>query len=180
MDVQRRSNLIVGLLLVVIGGWFLATQFYPGLADLFRVELEWPLLIVGLGLLFFVFAALTSTPGLAVPGAIISGIGSLLYYQNKTGDWESWAYAWTLIPGFVGVGVLFSNLLEGRFLHGLREGLNLIVISLVMFGIFGAFLGGPPILDTLWPVLLILVGLWMVGRGLVRASLPEERTSESD
>lgn len=184
MDVQRRSNLVVGLLLLVIGGWFLATQFFPELTNFINIDLEWPLLVVGLGLIFFVFAALARAPGLAVPGAIIGGIGGLLYYQNATGDWGSWAYAWTLIPAFVGVGVLFTNLFEGRFLRGLREGMSLIVIGLVMFGFFGAFLGGPTVLGDYWPVLLIVFGLWMVARSLLSPrsikQSNEEDVSDSD
>ncbi len=168
MNTQRRSNLVVGLLLLLAGAWFLAIQYYPNLADFITVELEWPLTVVGLGLVFFIFAALARAPGLAIPGAIISGIGGLLYYQNASQDWESWAYAWTLIPGFVGVGVLISNFFEGRFINGLKEGFSLILISLFMFAIFGAFLGGPEILGDYWPVLLIALGVWMVAKGLLK------------
>jgi hypothetical protein len=130
--------------------------------------LEWPLIIVGVGLAFWVLAALVRAPGLAVPGSILAGIGGLLYYQNQTNNWESWAYVWTLIPGFVGIGVFLMHLFEGRFAQGLREGGGMLVFSLIMFGIFGAFLGGPPILSTYWPALLILVGVWMVLRGVLR------------
>ncbi len=167
MDTQRRSNLVVGLLLLLVGAWFLAGQYFPDLADFFSVELEWPLLVVGLGLVFFIFAALARAPGLAIPGAIIAGIGSLLYFQNANNDWDSWAYAWTLIPGFVGIGVLISNFFEGRFVRGLKEGVSLVLISLVMFTIFGAFLGCPAILGEYWPILLIALGVWMLAKGLL-------------
>jgi hypothetical protein len=168
MDTQRRSNLVVGLLLLLLGAWFLATQFYPQLTDIINLQLNWPMYVVGVGLLFFVLAALAGAPGLAVPGSIIIGIGGILYYQNLTGDYESWAYAWTLIPGFVGVGIFFTNLFEGEFLSGLREAARLIFFSLVMYAIFGAFLGGPAILGDYWPVLLVLAGLWMLWRGAFR------------
>jgi hypothetical protein len=174
MDAQRRSNLIFGTLLLLVGGWFLALQFFPGLEELINFDYEWPLLVVATGAVFFLFALVARAPGLAVPAAIISGIGGLLYYQNSTGDWDSWAYAWALIPGFVGVGVLLSNLLEGRFVRGLREGLSLIAFSLILFGIFGAFLGGPEIFATYWPVLLILWGIRIMTRGIFPAKIREE------
>jgi hypothetical protein len=167
MDTQRRSNLVVGFLLLLVGAWFLAGQYYPNLTDLISIDLEWPLMIVGLGLVFFVFAALARAPGLAIPGAIIAGIGGVLSYQNATGDWESWAYAWTLIPGFVGIGILVSNFFEGRFIKGLKEGASLLFISLILFTVFGGFLGGPEILGDYWPILLIVAGLWMVIKGLL-------------
>lgn len=168
MNTQQRSQLAIGLLLLIIGGWFLAVQVYPELGQYLYIEMEWPLIIIGLGLVFWVLAAVASAPGLAVPGAILAGIGGLLYYQNQTGDWDSWAYVWTLIPGFVGVGVFLMNFFEGRFGQGLREGGGMIIFSLIMYGVFGAFLGGPPILSTYWPALLIIVGVWMVFRGLLR------------
>jgi hypothetical protein len=172
METQRRTNLVVGLLLVIFGGLFLAAQFYPQLADIVTLQFDWPLYVVGVGLLFFVLAALAGAPGLAVPGSIIIGIGGILYYQNLTGDFESWAYAWTLIPGFVGIGVFFTSLFEGSFLEGLREASRLVIFSLVMFAIFGSFLGGPAILGDYWPVLLVLAGIWMVVRGIARPRAP--------
>lgn len=168
MDTQRRSNLVVGFLLLLVGAWFLAGQYFPDLYVFNALTFEWPLLVVGLGLVFFIFAALVRAPGLAIPGAIIAGIGSLLYYQNASNDWESWAYAWTLIPGFVGIGILISNFFEGRFIKGIREGLSLMIFSGAMFAIFGAFLGGPEILGDYWPILIIALGVWMVAKSLLK------------
>lgn len=168
MDVDRRSNLAFGLILLLVGGFFLAAQFFPQLKDIVRVDYAWPLWVVGVGLIFLVMAVAVRAPGLAVPASIISGIGAILYYQNSTGEWESWAYAWTLIPGFVGVGVMIMNLLEGRFIQGLREGFGPILVSLIMFGIFGSFLGGPTTFSQLWPLLLIGLGVWIMLQGRMR------------
>ena len=140
MNAQQRSNLVVGLLLLLVGGWFLAVQFSPQLADLIQVDYAWPVWVIGVGALFLVLSVIASAPGLAVPAAIIAGIGGLLYWQDLTGDYASWAYAWTLIPGCVGVGIFLSSVMEGRFMHGLREMANLVFFSLIMFGIFGSFL----------------------------------------
>jgi hypothetical protein len=184
METQRRTNLVVGLLLVIFGGLYLAAQFIPDLSNILNLQLDWPLYVIGAGLLFFVLAALAGAPGLAVPGSIIIGIGGILYYQNLTNDFGSWAYAWTLIPGFVGIGIFFTSLFEGSFLHGLREAGRLIFFSLVMFAIFGAFLGGPAILGQYWPALLVLAGLWLVVRGMTRPRGPRveviNRPDEAD
>ncbi|MEX1071652.1 MAG: hypothetical protein WEC37_03410 [Anaerolineales bacterium] len=166
MDANRRGNLVIGLLLLLIGGWFLAVQFYPQLGDLVQIDYQWPLIVVGVGLVFLIMAVLVRAPGLAVPASIIGGIGAILYYQNNSGDWESWAYAWTLIPGFVGFGVLLTNLLEGKLWKGLKEGVGLMLFSLFMFGIFSGFLGGPEIFSRLWPLFLIGAGVWMLVKGM--------------
>lgn len=175
MHSERRSSIALGLVLLLVGGWFLAAQFFPQLADLIPLQYQWPWWVIGVGILFLIMAVALRAPGMAVPAAIIAGIGAILYYQNATGDWHSWAYAWALIPGFGGVGHLLMGLLEGRFLHNFREGVGAILFSLFMFGIFGAFLGGPAILSQLWPVLLIGAGVWILLSGLRK---PKKQISE--
>ena len=165
MDRRRRSSLATGLVLILIGALIFATQLVPGWETWF----QWPLFIVGIGAVLLVIGLLTRVPGLAVPACIVGGIGGLLYYQNVTGDWDSWAYAWALIPGFVGVGVIVAGVLGGRFRKPLREGGQLILISLVMFLAFGSFLGliglGP--LGQYWPVLLIALGVLILFNRLI-------------
>ena len=168
MDRQRGLSIIGGLLLILLGGWFLAVQFAPGLEGWFNIELSWPLLIIGIGIFLLIFGLIVGAPGMAVPACIVGGIGILLYWQNATGNWETWAYAWALIPGFVGLGVILAGLLEGNIRRGLSDGGSLIIISLVMFIIFGSFLGGFTLLGNYWPVLLIVLGLWMMIRLLLR------------
>jgi hypothetical protein len=165
MDRRRRSSLATGLVLILIGALIFATQLVPGWETWF----QWPLFIVGIGAVLLVIGLLTRVPGLAVPACIVGGIGGLLYYQNVTGDWDSWAYAWALIPGFVGVGIIVAGILGGRFRKPLREGGQLILISLVMFLAFGSFLGliglGP--LGQYWPVLLIALGVLILFNRLI-------------
>src|SRR5688572_19351282 len=108
MTQQRAGNLIGGAILIGLGVLFLLFQLLPGLGSLLRIELFWPLIIVGAGAVLLLMALLTRTPQLAIPGCIVGGIGCLLFVQNATGYWDSWAYAWALIPGFVGVGIILS------------------------------------------------------------------------
>ena len=172
MDTHGRNNIAFGLVLVLVGAWFLARQFFPQLSELIPGVYQWPWWVIGVGLLFLVMAVVLRAPGMAVPAAIIAGVGGILYYQNASGDWDSWAYAWALIPGFAGIGVILKGLFEGRFLHGVREGIRAILFSLFMFGVFGSFLGGPAILSQLWPVLLIGAGVWILLSGLRRPRRP--------
>jgi hypothetical protein len=169
MNRRRRGNIVLGIILILVGGWFLATQFFPSLSDLIPIDLTWPLILVGVGLFLLVFGIFTGAPGMSIPAAIVGGLGVLFYWQDTTGNWESWAYAWTLIPGFVGVGVLLEGLLSGKFRQAWGGGMTLIVISAVMFIIFGSFLGGPLSLGVYWPVLLILLGLWILVSMLIGA-----------
>lgn len=165
MDHRRRLSLAAGLVLILLGAWFLAIQWVPGL----QVWFSWPLIIVGVGVLLLMIGLLTGVPAMAVPACIVGGIGGLLYWQNATGHWESWAYVWTLIPGFVGVGIVLSGLLGGEARQAIRGGGWLILISLVLFAVFGSFFGALGLVGPYWPVLLIVLGLLALARSLFRS-----------
>ena len=165
MNSERRSSLAGGLVLILVGLCFLVIQIVPGL----QVWFSWPLIIVGVGVLLLIIGLLTSVPAIAVPACIVGGIGGLLYWQNATDNWESWAYAWALIPGFVGLGIVLSGLLGGEARQSMRAGGWLILISLVLFTVFGSFFGALGLVGAYWPVLLIALGLLVLVRPLFRS-----------
>lgn len=166
---QNRSTLFLGLLLILIGAWLVVSRQVPAVRDWLDVNFAWPMWVIGAGLLIFLIGLITGAPGMSVPAAIVAGIGGILYYQNATDNYASWAYMWTLIPGFVGVGMILAGLLGEYTRLNIARGLNLLVVSAVMFLIFGALLGG---LSTLGPngpaIVLIALGLYILLRGLVR------------
>lgn len=158
---EKKSSIIGGAILILAGIFFLMVQFFPGLVSWFDIGQQWPLIIIFVGGLFLA-GALLGTPPLAIPGSIIGGTGLLLYYQNASGDWVSWAYAWTLYPALVGVGILLMQTLSGNFRQGVRESGVLFLISVLLFAVFGAFFNGLGGLGQFWPVLIIGLGLWLL------------------
>jgi hypothetical protein len=164
VDRRHRSRLAGGLVLILLGAWFLVTQWVPEL----QIWQSWPWIIMGVGGLLLIIGLLAGVPAMAVPACIVGGIGGVLYWQNATGNWDSWAYAWTLIPGFVGVGIVVSGLLGGETRQSIRGGGWLILISLVLFAVFGSLFGGRGLLGPYWPALLILLGLLLLIRSLFR------------
>ena len=77
---------------------------------------------------------------------------------------------WALIPGFVGVGIVLTGLLGENTAHNLKRGLNLMVISAVLFLVFASIFGGLELLGNYGPaILLILLGTWVLGNGLYRS-----------
>lgn len=165
MTRANRGSIAIALVLILLGVWFLLVQFVPGLQEFTLNQNTWPLVLSALGIAFGVAGIVTWKPDMFVPASILVGLGGLLYYQNLTGDWKSWSYAWALIPGFVGVGVFISNVLRGKMREAFTAGGWLVFISLCLFFIFGSFLGGINLFGIYWPVLLIILGLI----GLVRA-----------
>jgi hypothetical protein len=107
---------------------------------------------------------------MSIPACIVAGIGGILYYQHRSGDWDSWSFLWTLIPGFVGVGSILTGLFGENTRRNLAHGLNLVVISAAMFLFFAGLMRRLSILGPYGPaILLILLGLYVIGRSLFRS-----------
>jgi hypothetical protein len=155
MDVQRRSNLALGVVLILLGLVFLATRFLPGL----ELVIGWPWIVIGVGAALLVIGLLAGVPDMAVPGCIVGGIGGILYYQNLTGDWTSWSYMWALIPAFVGVGMLVAAVLGGRSRYAIRDGIRTLLVGVVLFLVFGSFFGAFTWLGIYWPLVLVGAGV---------------------
>jgi hypothetical protein len=169
MNRQGRTQLVLGVLLVLLGAWFLADRSLPAFHELVARYAEWPftLMFIGAGLL--VLGLILGAPGMAVPAAIVAGIGGLFYYFENIGSYSDW-FMWFLIPGFVGVGSIVAGLLGENTRHNLRNGLNSIVVSAVLVLVFSSVFGKWTILGQYGPaILLILLGLWVLGRGLFRS-----------
>ena len=168
MREARGSGLVLGVLLVLAGAALLAARLIPGLEQWVLSSVGWPLLIVGFGGILALAGLLSRQSGMITGGCVIAGIGGILYYQNYSGNWSSWAYAWTLLPGFAGVGAIIAGLVDGSFGRALRSGLWQILTSALLFLIFASFLGGPNLLGVYWPVLVILLGVIMLLRPVLR------------
>jgi hypothetical protein len=170
MNSQGRTQLALGVILILLGGWFLADRSIPAFHTLFERYTEFPfnMFLIGAGILLV--GLILGSPGLAVPAAIVAGIGGIFYYQETFNDYESWSYMWSLIPGFVGVGSILAGLLGDNTAHNVKRGLNLMVISAVLFLVFSSFFGGWRLLGSYGPaILLILLGLWVLGSGVYRS-----------
>jgi hypothetical protein len=136
-----RQATVLGGLLVLIGAVLL-------LGQIVRVDLGhygWPLFIIAPGVLIL-FMALTSTgvvgEGLAIAGSCVTMSGLILFYQNATDHFETWAYAWALIfPGAVGIGMILYGL-TARRPGNVRVGTRLLGTGLVLFLLGAAFFEG--------------------------------------
>jgi len=153
------------------------TRQVPSIQEWLDNNFIWPMWVIGAGALVFLIGLITGNPGMAIPASIIAGIGGILYYQETTNNYSSWSYMWTLIPGFVGVGEILAGLLGERTRRNLSSGLRNLVVSAVMFLAFGTFLGGLSILgDYGAPILIILLGVYVLARGFMRGSRVQDET----
>lgn len=138
--IGRTQSLAVGIILIVIGGLILASQIWPAYFDWLNIEQSGPVLMIAVGIGLLILGIAMRVPSLAVPACVVGGIGVLLCWQTATGNGQTWAYAWTLIPGFVGIGFIVAGLLNSEGRRAFQNGSWLVVLSLVLFAIFGTFL----------------------------------------
>ena len=111
-----------------------------------------------------------------IAGAVLTTVGGLLLYQDQTAHYESWAYAWALIPGSVGAALA---------VHGLRfKRSDLVTVGTRMVAGFGVLLlvgawffetifrtnQAPFDLGDNWPIALIALGGVLFIAGLLRGS----------
>ncbi|HEV8489292.1 MAG TPA: hypothetical protein VGQ58_05850 [Candidatus Limnocylindrales bacterium] len=80
--------------------------------------------------------------GLAIAGGITTVTGLVLAFQNATGLWATWAYAWALVaPGGAGLGLLLYGLFTWQP-DFVARGRGTLLVGLVLFVGFAIFFEG--------------------------------------
>jgi hypothetical protein len=156
MDKRQLAFVAAGAVAILFGVLVIVGQFLPPGSRL----VSWPLVVVGAGAALFLVGAGTSAVGLVIPGAIVLGLGCLLYVQNLAGWWRSWSFAWTLVPGFTGLGLLAFARIHRASEGALRAAKILLLVSAALFLLFAAALGRH---EWSW----IALGVGLVGAGAV-------------
>ncbi len=150
---------------------------------------SWPFFVIVPGLILLVASLIPTAPrglGLAVAGSIVTTVGAVLLYQDTTGHWESWAYAWALVgPGAAGVGMLAYGLVF-RQRDLVSAGLRTAAIAAAIFAIGAWYFeavfsnGDTPIdFGLVWPLVLVAAGLFVLVSGLLGSGRPEARQAHA-
>ena len=160
---MKRDSFVWGIILIALGVGFLVWQWRP---EVFAGWFSWPWIVIGGGAVFAVASLLSRTGGMMIPALFGLGVGGILLYQTRTGDWESWSYLWTLMPGLAGLGILIGGLYDREMRAARPAGFILLLVSLGLFAVFGGFFGLDPDILRFWPVLLILLGVAILFRAL--------------
>jgi hypothetical protein len=174
---QRRSggsSAALGIVLVVVGLFALGVVLFG--IDL--TQYGWPLFVIIPGLTLLVVGFLGGGQGASIPGGIVTMLGLLLAYSNSTGDWPSWAFAWSLIVPFgVGLG-MYLQALRDRDLVALRRARTLMFVGALIFMIgfvlFESILGISDMDYGVFgkaalPGLLVVIGIILLVRSIQRS-----------
>jgi len=161
---------VLGAILITLGIVFLIGQQLE--VDL--GEIGWPFYVIAPGLAILVLG-LTQRggSGLTVAGSIVTIVGLVLFYQNTTDHWESWAYAWALVgPGGSGLGMLLygarsadASMMRAGFWQILSAA-GLFVAGFVFFeGVIGISGRRFPFPEWVLPAVIIVFGVVLLFRG---------------
>lgn len=166
-DQHTRNTRALGILLLGVGVWVLLSQFL-------HIDIGswlWPFWIIIPGIVIIALGFREpgrGNEGLVTFGSIVAMTGIILFVQNLTEQWQSWAYAWTLLfPGAIGIGKYLWGKHAGDS-AAVRSGEKTIQTAVVLFLASGAFfelvlgIGGfhlGSVGRIIIPVLLIAAGV---------------------
>jgi len=185
-EIGRRlgAPAVIGLSLVLAGlGALMLRQIGVEVGDVIG-EGGWPFFVIIPGLILLAAAFVPAPPrgiGFAIGGSIATTVGLILLYQQTTDHWESWAYAWSLLPlaaglalavyGFASRNREFTSI--GMWLAGFAA-----VLFVAGFWFFETVFesGRAPLdLGTWWPAILVGVGALIIGKAVVGSSRVDRR-----
>jgi hypothetical protein len=181
---QRRDDssspaLTLGAILIIIG----ILLFIGQLTGFSVSELGWPLIVIGVGVVLLAVGLFVNREqGLVIGGTVVTTVGLVLLYQDQTGRWESWAYAWALVgPAASGLGLMIWGLRSGNRSDvrngtwGLLGGLALFLVGYLFFeGLIGISGEKLPLPEWVLPAVVIAIGVVILGRGLMSRGEPEQ------
>jgi hypothetical protein len=168
---RNGAGIALGVVLVVVGLFYLVVQ----VAAVDLSSFGWPLFVIIPGVTLLIVGMISLGSGAAIPGGILTMVGLVLAYQNSTGHWTSWAYAWALVaPGGVGLGLFLQGLRE-RNGNLIRQGRSLMFIAALIFMVGFVFfesilnisgINDQPVVKAALPALFIVIGILLLARSI--------------
>jgi hypothetical protein len=157
MNEKRRGGWVGGLILIMLGVVFLVQQLFP---DAFG---GW-MFLAGLGAIFLIAYVLTQQYGFLIPGCILSGLSvgvALIETNTVTGPGSDGVVVLSLGLSFVAIWLIDMLVARGRFggWWPLIPGTILTVVGAAVFSNNEAWLQD---YGKWWPVVFIVVGLWIL------------------
>ena len=156
---MRKSNYIWGLIMILLGGLLLSSDFLN--FDILSPMLFLPILILGIGLSFEAgYFANRKAPGLLVPGGILTTIGMLFFFEVTT-NWKFAGYTWPIYILAVVIGLFQLYLFIGK-----PKGL--LIPIFILLSVTVAFLSMNVLMVfNSWVNLKLIISILLMGFGLI-------------
>lgn len=161
---DRRFSILIGLMLILMGSlvlvFTLALPFLGLIGWGWGAWRLWPLIVIGLGLLFVLAPLLAGGKrGLAalfIPGVVVLATGGILLFASVFNAWSGWEWLWPLEVLALAVGFLFAAIYARTIwllIPAILIGVNGLVLQFcAITGLWGAW-------AVLWTVEPLSVGL---------------------
>jgi hypothetical protein len=166
----------VGAILILLGVFFLFTQFLGMVFGIHLGQYFWPFFVIVPGGALLALALMSRTNAgepLAMLGSAVTMTGLILFFQNLTGLWASWAYAWALIaPTSLGIGQWLFGVAKDDAAKRL-SGARLASVGFIIFLVAGVFfeliigVSGFGLGRFGWSLLLIFAGVVLLLRSIL-------------
>lgn len=158
---MKKQNIFLGFLLIGIGAYFLLRQLQVPLLTNFY---SWQTILIVIGLAYLLQSYISKDYKNLFPGVIIFGLG--IHFHGLE-HYTFWVDHWGMYPLIIAIAFLIRF---QKTRSGLFPGLLLLAISL-----FAIFTSNKPgwftwidqtvgILEKFWPLVLIVVGAFMLFR----------------
>ncbi|WP_078555390.1 LiaI-LiaF-like domain-containing protein [Bacillus alkalicellulosilyticus] len=155
---MKRQGIFPGVLFIGVGLFFFIQQFNVPFLDQF---LTWPSILVVIGVAFL-FQAFVGDNTYLFPGALLTGLGIHFHLLHHITTWPTHWAMYTLI-----VGLSFIFLYMKTKKEGLWPGIILLIVSVLGFisgGFVTWFNSIFSVIESFWPILLIILGIYLVVR----------------
>ena len=157
-ELAPRDRNFGGLLLIVIGLLVL-------LANFTKSEVFGMLILPGLGVVFLAWGFYTRRIGFAIPGCILTGLGAGLLLAQRIasldGEHAGGVMMLGLAAGFIGITLITPFFGEKRAWWALIPGGILGLVGVLLL-LGGSALGWLELLGSVWPVILIGIGAYIL------------------
>ena len=131
--------------------------------------------MIGIGVVILVLGLFVNREqGMVIGGTVVTTVGLVLLYQNTTGRWETWAYAWALVgPAASGLGMVLwgirsadpAEIRNGTW--ALLGGLGIFLVGFLFFeGVIGISGEPLPLPEWVLPAVVIAIGVVVLARGI--------------
>ena len=160
---EKRRGWVGGLVLIMLGVVFLMNELFPGVLG------GWTFL-AGLGIVFLVAYILGKQYGFLIPGCILTGLSvALALVENGivSVDVEDGVIVGLLGLSFLAIWLIDLLVSRGRPLGWwpIIPGAILTVVGAALFTDNEAWLES---IGQWWPVIFIIVGVWILLEGIIR------------
>ena len=155
------KNYFWGFFLIITGALLFISKLFH--IQLFGMGRLWPMFILIPGLCFeFAYFSTRRSPGLLVPGGILTVIGLLHFFETFT-NWHFSGYTWPIYPFAVAVGLfqlyIFGDREKGLLIPiGILTLVSVTSLTSMIFGSIFKFINSSLVI----PAVLVLIGVYLI------------------